>query len=53
VASFLTGVQAPAISTLLTGSSAQVFNAGNIGGIEGVFNQSLAAGADFAGLFFG
>jgi hypothetical protein len=49
--SFLGGVQTPAIATVLTGTGAQVFNGGNIGGIEGIFDQTLAAGADFAGLF--
>jgi hypothetical protein len=53
VNSFLSGVQTPAISTLLTGTAGQVFNGGNIGGIEGIFDQSLAAGADFAGLILG
>jgi hypothetical protein len=49
--SFLGGVQFPAVGTVLTGTGAQVFNGGNIGGIEGIFDQTLAAGADFAGLF--
>ena len=48
VNSFLGGIQAPAL--FLTGSGAQVFNGGNIGGIEGIFDQSLALGADLAGL---
>lgn len=40
----------PALSTVLTGSRCDVFNGGNIGGLEGIFDQSLAAGFDFAGL---
>jgi hypothetical protein len=34
----------------LTGSEAQVFNSGTIGGLEGIFDQTLGAGADLAGL---
>lgn len=51
----LVGVQVPPTftSTLLTGSAAQVFNSGAIGGPLGAFDQSLAAGANFAGLFVG
>ncbi|MCV7377473.1 hypothetical protein BST11_20730 [Mycobacterium alsense] len=37
-------------SSLLQGSSAQVFNSGAIGGPLGAFDQSLVVGADFAGL---
>ncbi len=48
VNSFLGGVQVPPV--FLTGSGAQVFNGGSIGGIEGIFDQTLAAGADLAGL---
>lgn len=40
-------------SSLLTGSGAQVFNGGQIGGPLGAFDQSLAFGADLAGLFLG
>jgi hypothetical protein len=53
VNSFVGGVQVPPISTVLTGTGEEVFNGGNIGGLEGIFDQSLAAGADFAGLFVG
>lgn len=50
----LVGVQVPGLtSSLLTGSAAQVFNSGAIGGPLGVFDQSLVVGADFAGLFVG
>ncbi len=51
----LLGVQMPTGFTagLLTGSGAQVFNGGQIGGLEGVFDQSLAGSADFAGLLVG
>ncbi|MBX9639271.1 MAG: PE family protein [Mycobacteriaceae bacterium] len=51
----LVGVQVPAnfTSSLLTGSAAQVFNSGAIGGPLGAFDQGLAAGANFAGLFLG
>lgn len=44
----LGGAQVPPL--FLTGSSLQVFNGGNIGGLEGIFDQSLAAGFDLAGL---
>jgi hypothetical protein len=40
-------------ASLLTGSGAQVFNGGQIGGLEGVFDQSRAGTADFAGLLVG
>ncbi|CCK63304.1 PE family protein [Mycobacterium canetti] len=40
-------------SSLLLGSSAQVFNGGQIGGPLGAFDQSLAVGADLAGLVLG
>jgi hypothetical protein len=40
-------------SSLLIGSSAQVFNSGAIGGPLGAFDQSLAAGANLAGLVLG
>ncbi len=51
----LVGAQVSATfwSSLLTGSAAQVFNSGQIGGLMGVFDQSLAASADFAGLLLG
>ncbi|MDP7724995.1 PE family protein [Mycobacterium sp. TY814] len=51
----LVGAQVPAsfTSSLLTGSAAQVFNSGAIGGPLGAFDQTLAAGANFAGLFVG
>lgn len=39
--------------SLLTGTAAQVFNSGAIGGLVNAFDQSLAAGADVAGLFLG
>lgn len=39
--------------TLLTGSDLQVFNSGQIGGLVGSFDQTLAAGADLVGLFTG
>lgn len=43
---------APGVDTLLieSGTGAGVFNLGNIGGIEGILNQTLAAGAGLAGL---
>ncbi len=49
------GAQVPATfwSSLLTGSGAQVFNGGQIGGLVGAFDQSLAGTADLAGLFVG
>ncbi len=40
-------------SSLLTGSGAQVFNSGAIGGPLGAFDQSLVVGADVAGLLLG
>jgi PE family len=51
-ANSLVGVQAPVGLTagLLTGTGAQVFNGGQIGGLEGVFDQGLAGFADFTGL---
>ncbi len=49
VNSFSGGSQGPAL--FLAGSGAQVFNGPNaVGGFEGVFDQSLALGADLAGL---
>ena len=51
VNSFLGGVQAPAI--FLAGSGQAVFNGGNIGGLEGILDQALAAGADLSGSFTG
>jgi hypothetical protein len=39
--------------SLLTGSAAQVFNGGQIGGLVGAFDQSLMVGADSAGLITG
>jgi hypothetical protein len=48
VNSLLGGTQGPAL--FLTGSGSQVFNGGNIGGIEGVSDQLLAGGADLVGL---
>lgn len=49
------GAQVPTnfTSSLLTGTGQQVFNGGQIGGLMGAFDQSLAAGADLIGLFFG
>jgi hypothetical protein len=46
------GAQVPTTFTsgLLTGSAAQVFNSGAIGGPLGAFDQSLVVGADAAGL---
>ncbi len=51
-ANLLVGAQVPAnfTSSLLTGSAAQVFNSGAIGGPLGAFDQSLVVGADLAGL---
>ncbi|BBZ51451.1 PE family protein [Mycobacterium heidelbergense] len=51
----LVGAPAPTslTSSLLTGSAAQVFNSGAIGGPLGSFDQSLVVGADFAGLLLG
>lgn len=51
----IVGAAAPASFTasLLAGSSAQSFNGGEIGGVVGAFDQSLAAGADLAGLITG
>lgn len=40
-------------ASLLTGSSAQVFNSGQIGGLVGSVDQTLAAGADLVGLLTG
>jgi hypothetical protein len=51
VNSFLGGVQAPAI--FLAGSGQAVFNGGSIGGLEGVLDQTLAAGADLTGSLTG
>jgi hypothetical protein len=48
VNSFLGGTQGTAL--FLTGGPSVVFDGGNIGGIEGAFNQSLALGADLAGM---
>ena len=52
-ANLFTGAQVPTnfTSNLLIGSAAQPFNSGAIGGPLGAFDQSLAAGADFVGLF--
>jgi PPE-repeat protein len=52
-ANLFTGGQVPTNfnSNLLIGSAAQPFNSGAIGGPLGAFDQSLAAGADLAGLF--
>ena len=51
----LVGAPVPTTFTsgLLTGSAAQVFNSGAIGGPLGAFDQSLVVGADFAGLVIG
>lgn len=51
----LVGVQIPTTftSSLLTGSAAQVFNSGAIGGPLGAFDQSLVVGTDVAGLVVG
>ncbi|BBX72471.1 PE family protein [Mycobacterium shinjukuense] len=52
----LSGAQVPQpafTQSLLTGSSAQVFNGGQIGGLVGVFDQSLLVGADLVGLITG
>ena len=48
VNSLLGAEQAPGL--FLAGGCGQVFNGGNIGGLEGILDQSLAAGADLAGL---
>ncbi|POX89307.1 hypothetical protein C3477_25555 [Mycobacterium kansasii] len=49
------GAQVPAnfISGLLTGSGAQTFNGGQIGGLVGAFDQSMMVGADVVGLLTG
>lgn len=54
-ANTLVGAQVPAnfTSSLLLGSSAQVFNSGEIGGLVGAFDQSLVMGADLVGLITG
>ncbi|MFY2861679.1 hypothetical protein ACOJVU_18520 [Mycobacterium sp. THU-M104] len=39
--------------SLLTGSPAQTFNGGQIGGLTGVVDQALFAGVDFLGLLAG
>jgi hypothetical protein len=51
----LVGAPVPTTFTsgLLTGSAAQVFNSGAVGGPLGAFDQSLVVGADFAGLITG
>ncbi len=52
----LSGAQPPQPAfnqSLLTGSSAQVFNGGEIGGLVGSFDQSLMVGADLIGLVTG
>jgi hypothetical protein len=52
VNSFLGGTQVPALNAgvFLTGGGSGVFNTnGGIGGLEGIFDQSLAAYADLAG----
>jgi hypothetical protein len=52
VNSFLGGTQVPALNAgvFLTGGGTGVFNTnGGIGGLEGIFDQSLAAYADLAG----
>lgn len=41
------------ISGLLTGSGAQTFNGGQIGGLVGAFDQSMMVGADVVGLLTG
>ncbi|HTQ23011.1 MAG TPA: PE family protein, partial [Mycobacterium sp.] len=41
------------IPGLLTGSAAQPFNDGQIGGVVGIADQGLAAGSDFIGLLAG
>ncbi len=47
-------VSQPAFNqSLLTGSSAQTFNSGQIGGLTGVVDQTLFAGVDFIGLLAG
>jgi hypothetical protein len=52
VNSFLGGTQVPALNAgvFLTGGGTGVFNTnGGIGGLEGIFDQSLAAYADLVG----
>ncbi len=51
----LLGVTVPSnfYANLLTGSGAQVFNGGQIGGLAGVFDQSLMVPTDLAGLLAG
>ncbi|HWT48632.1 MAG TPA: hypothetical protein VN255_08680 [Mycobacterium sp.] len=56
VNSILGGTQVPVLDAgaFLTGGGGGVFNTnGGVGGLEGIFDQSLAAGADLAGLFLG
>ena len=51
----LLGVTVPSnfYANMLTGSGAQVFNGGQIGGLAGVFDQSLMVPTDLAGLIAG
>jgi hypothetical protein len=51
----LLGVTVPSnfYANILTGSGAQVFNGGQIGGLVGVFDQSLMVPIDLAGLIAG
>jgi PE family len=50
VSSLLGAAPFPPLSSATAGSSSLVFNGGNIGGLEGIFDQTLAAGFDLAGL---
>ena len=51
----LLGVTVPSnfYANMLTGSAAQVFNGGQIGGLLGVFDQSLMVPTDLVGLLAG
>jgi hypothetical protein len=51
----LLGAQVPTdfTSSLLTGSAAQTFNNGQIGGLVGAFDQALMVPTDFVGLLVG
>lgn len=53
VNSILVGAQGPSLDTIMTGTGQQVFNGGLVGGLEGIFDQILAAGADLHGFITG
>jgi hypothetical protein len=50
VNSLLGSMQAPTVAPFYAGGQCEVFNGGNIGGIEGIFDQTLVAGADLIDL---